>query len=219
VKSLKYKLCFDAITSNQAPLWSNLIRRVVDLRLGRSLCGFIVFTLLLSGCGFTPRGSISGTTNIGTIFVDATRNVPIAELLERQILDRDLVLATSRNSADILLRLTNEIETQRILTVQSEGRVSELELLHSVNLLIAQSEGDQPARYDPSQQENTVTVWREYTYDEKGVLGKEDEASILRAEMREELARRLLLRVVATTRGSSSEDDADSNEETSSQKN
>lgn len=155
----------------------------------------------LVSCGFSPRGSISGTSDIGTIFVDAPRNVPIADLLKEQIRDRDLKLASNRTTADILLRLTNEAQSQRILSVQREGRVSEFELRHSVNMLVAQGQEGQPAQYDPSQRENMVTVLREYTYDEEGVLGKEDEASILRAEMREELARHLLLRVVATTRG------------------
>lgn len=163
----------------------------------------LALALLTFGCGFAPRGSITGTSDIGAIFIDAPRNVPIADLLKQQIRDRDLKLATNRNAADILLRLTNEAQSQRILSVQSKGRVSEFELRHSVNMLVAQGEDGQPAQYDPSQRENTVTVLREYTYDEKGVLGKEDEASILRAEMREELARHLLLRVVATTRGNS----------------
>ncbi len=160
-------------------------------------------SLCLTPCGFTPRGSISGASELGAIYVDAARNVPISALIRQEILNRELTLARIRDDADILVRLTNEAQSQRILSVQSEGRVSEFELRHSVNLLIAQGSGDQPARYDPTQRANTVTVLREYTYDETGVLGKADEAMILRGEMREELARDILLRVVATTRGNS----------------
>ena len=45
---------------------------------------------------------------------------------------------------------------------------------------------------------NRVEVVREYTYDQGGVLGKEDEADILREEMRRELALQIVLRTVAT---------------------
>lgn len=173
------------------------------MRYGLKACVVSLCVLVLSACGFTPRGSISGASDIGAIFVDAGRSVPIADLLKQHIIDRDLTLASSRVDANILLRLTNEAQSQRILSVQSRGRVSEFELRHSVNMLVAQGKDGEPAKYDPSQRENTVTVLREYTYDEKGVLGKEDEAAILRQEMREELARHLLLRVVATTRGNS----------------
>jgi len=43
-----------------------------------------------------------------------------------------------------------------------------------------------------------VEVIREYTNDTLGVLGKEQEAQILREEMREELVRQVVLRTVAT---------------------
>jgi len=165
----------------------------------------LLVLLLLAGltaCGFTPRGSISGVTDLGAIFVDAPRDVPIAELLEEEILANNLTLTGDRDAAAILIRLTQEIQSQRILSVQSTGRVSEFELRHSVSLLVAQGKDGEVARYDPGQQSNIVSVQREYTNDETGVLGKEDEASILRQEMREELARNLLLRVVATTRRS-----------------
>lgn len=163
-----------------------------------SLGLFIV--LFITGCGFSPRGSLSGTTDLGAIFVDAPREVPIAALLRQEILSRNLNLTENRDQANVLIRLSQENQTQRILSVQSTGRVSEYELRHSVNLLVAQGENQGIARYDPDQTANTVTVLREYTYDDTGVLGKEDEAAILRKEMREELARHLMLRIVATTR-------------------
>lgn len=166
-------------------------------------CRIVVFVLvstLFTGCGFAPRGSISGTSDLGAVFVDARRDIPIAELLKQEILDRNLTLSNDRDKANILIRLTDEIESQRILSVQSTGRVSEYELRHSVNMLVAEGKDGGFAKYSPEQRPNTVTVLREYTYDEKGILGKEDEASILREEMREELARHLLLRVVASTR-------------------
>lgn len=185
----------------------------VDVLMSR-LCMVILLTLLITGCGFSARGALSPTddsaegfreANLGAIFIDAPGNVPIAALLERRIQDRDLSLTNDRNAASILVRLTDESVVRRILSVQSTGRVSEYELRHSVNLLVAKGIDGEVARYDPDQPPNRVTVLREYTYDNTGVLGKEDEASILREEMRDELARHLLLRLIATTRGTTTQ--------------
>ena len=160
--------------------------------------GLVFAIVLLAGCGFAPRGSISVKTDIGAVFVDAQRDVPIASLLKQQLVDQDMQLATSRERADILLRLDGEMQSQRILSVQSTGRVSEYELAHSVRMLVVQGENGQPPAYRSGQRPNLVSVRREYTYDDTGVLGKEDEATILRNEMREELARNLLLRMAAS---------------------
>ncbi len=170
----------------------------------------MVALVITSSCGFTARGSLSTLDdsatafrgdNPGSIFIDAPANVPIAALLERRVRDRSLSLTNDRNEASVLVRLTDEVVARRILSVQSTGRVSEYELRHSVNMLVARGVDGEVARYDPDQPPNRVTVLREYTYDNTGVLGKEDEASILREEMRDELARHLLLRLIATTRG------------------
>ena len=97
-----------------------------------------------------------------------------------------------------MLRLTGEEQKERVVSVRSTGRVSELELSHAVDMLIAESiDGKEPV-YSESQSLNRVEVIREYTYDEKGVLGKENEARILRSEMESELVRQIVLRTIAS---------------------
>lgn len=161
------------------------------------LAAACLLSLLLAACGFHPRGSIDTLTDPGSIFVDAGREIAIAAELREALADQSFRIARTRDEADVLLRLTGERESRRIVSVQSTGRVSEFELSHVVNMQIAQAVGTEPARYDPDQTPNRVEVIREYTYDERGVLGKEEEARILRSEMREELIRQIVLRTVA----------------------
>lgn len=158
----------------------------------------ILLLLFLTSCGFTPRGgSLTGQATVGTIFVDAGREVQLAELLREKIRSQGLTLAEARDQANVLVRLTNERQGQRVVSVQSQGGVSEFELRHLIDLLIIRAEPGQIARYGVDQPADTVAVRREYTFDETGVLGKEDEASILTRELRDELARQLLLRIIA----------------------
>lgn len=155
-----------------------------------------LITTQLMACGFAPRGS-AGEAPIGAIFVDATADVPLAPLVREKMIEQGLTLTPERDAANVLVRLTDEAQGQRVLSVQSEGKVSEFELRHAVNLLVIKAPDGEFARYSPGLNPNRVSVRREYTFDDTGVLGKEDEASILKREMRDELARTLLLRIIA----------------------
>ena len=154
--------------------------------------------LVIQSCGFAPRGSITELSDPGSIFIDAARDSSLTIALQKALVDRAFKIAPNRDAADIWLRLTGEDQVQRIVSLQSTGRVSEFELSHSVNMLIAQSEAGEELKYEQNQSPNRVEVVREYTYDTLGVLGKENEARTLRGEMREELIRQIVLRAIAS---------------------
>lgn len=161
---------------------------------------FILIHLLASqlvACGFAPRGSNADSAPLGEIFVDASADVPIAALLREKMTEQGLAIAADREQANVLVRLTRENQGQRVLSVQSEGKVSEFELRHVVDMVVIKATQGQIARYSPGLKPNRVSVRREYTFDDTGVLGKEDEASILKREMQDELARTLLVRIIA----------------------
>jgi len=152
----------------------------------------------LAGCGFRPRGSITELTDPGAIFIDISRGVTLRTDLQAALRERAFRIAGNRNVADILLRISSERQNERIVSIQSNGRVSERELSHSVSMQIAQRIDSAAPVYDPDVAPNSVEVIREYTNDAGGILGKEQEARILREEMREELVRQVVLRTVAT---------------------
>ena len=158
----------------------------------------VIVSCLLGGCGFHPRGSVTRLTDLGSIYVDASRNLSISQAVEEALTDAAFELAPNRDDANILLRLTDEEQTERVVSVRSTGRVSELELSHAVSMLIAESVDGRAPAYQPGQTFNRVDVTREYTYDETNVLGKENEARILRSEMAEELVRQIVLRTIAS---------------------
>ena len=166
----------------------------------RPLVLTILLSFFLSSCGFAPRGSITQTTDIGTVYIEAKKEVPIAWRLELALTDRKFNVSKNKSEANILIGLTRERKSQRIVSVESTGRVSEFELQHSVDMIIAQSLDGSPVKLATNQKANTVSVIREYTYDETGVLGKADEAEILRSEMQEELVNHLMLRLLASVR-------------------
>ena len=127
------------------------------------------------------------------------------EELRKVLSDRSFAVVDNRDQANVLLRVTDERQSQRIVSVQKTGIVSEYELAHSVSMQVAQSQDLKPPAFDQAQATNRVEVVREYTFDQGGVLGKEDEAEILRTEMRRELALQIVLRTVATIASSAAQ--------------
>lgn len=187
--------------------------------------GLGLVAALPAACGFHPRGSVFPVGDPGRLFVDADRGSSVEEPLREALRERSFVLVDDRDEADVVLRLSDELQTQRIVSVRSTGRVSEFELAHAVDMGIErvpsgavtplESSGpDEPSTPDelPAEEADAaprteaavpptadrVVVTREYTYDEAQVLGKENEARILRQEMSEELVRQIVLRTVAS---------------------
>jgi len=109
--------------------------------------------------------------------------------------------AAFREDADTLVIIDNEVLSRRVASVDASGRVSEFELLHSIDLRTLRTvDGVKAGKRTPEDSEQrpqTVSVIRDYTYDETEVLAKDDEESILRAEMSDELVRHLVLRIFA----------------------
>ncbi len=154
--------------------------------------------VICSACGFQLRGTDSAIGSNARIYVDTSRDSSMREELRKVLSDRSFAVVDNRDQANVLLRVADERQSRRIVSVEKTGRVSEYELAHSVNMQVAQSQYDEIPAYDQAQTNNRVEVIREYTYDQSGVLGKEDEETILRDEMRRELALQIVLRTVAT---------------------
>ena len=170
------------------------------LRQHRSLVSavLIIAALISSACGFHLRGSIVGAADVGSLFLDAERDLSITQDVRDALTDLDYDLADNRDDATILLRLTNEVMGNRVLSVTSDGSISELELSLSVDMMITESEAGETPVNLPGQVSNNVEVTREYTFDETNVLGKENEARILREEMQRDLVRQIILRLNAS---------------------
>jgi len=155
----------------------------------------------VGACGFNLRGTKrqTGRQLVGQVYIEGEASIigPLRKALTAQQVE----FAAFRKDADTIVFVGNEELSRRVASVSSAGRVSEYELLHSVDLLTLRSRDDIKAGELPIEERDrspqTVSVIRDYTYDETDVLAKDDEESILRSEMNKELVRHLVLRIVA----------------------
>lgn len=162
---------------------------------------FLILALVaaLSGCGFSMRGSQQfGSELVGELYLVEEGSVSVLQPLRNALTAQQVRFAAFREDADTVVVLSDEVISRRVASVSASGKVSEYELLHSVGLRTLRSAGGVKAGALELTSENqpklqTVSVARDYTYDETDVLAKDDEERILRAEMSDELVRHLVL--------------------------
>jgi len=161
----------------------------------------VLLVTTVAACGFNTRGMgrPSGSQVVGQLYVEG--NASILRSLRNALTAQQVQFAAFRKDADTLVVINNEVLNRREASVNSSGRVSEYELLHAIDLLtvrpIAGVKAGELSAEEIDKQPQTVSVIRDYTYDENTVLGKDDEETILRSEMSEELVRHLVLRIFA----------------------
>ena len=176
----------------------------MNSRQRKTLLLILCVSTVVTACGFQLRGSgrQSGSVVVGQVFIEESGGVSVAQQLRNALTAQQVQFAAFRKDADTVISVGNEVLSRRVASISASGRVSEYELLHAVDLLTLRSRDGVKAGEIPLDEQNlpkpqTVSVIRDYTYDETDVLAKNDEEQILRGEMKEELVRHLVLRIFA----------------------
>lgn len=159
---------------------------------------FKIFTLLLlmlslSSCGFRLRGFLAsdGTGHLpfSIAYVQGTGGV--ADALRRQLAAfTDMHQPASAEEAQVRITLLQEQIEQKILTINSTGQVSEYRVYLTIHYRI-QYHND--ILLDNAQ----ARTFRDYSYNDSAVLGKELEQNMLIRDMYQDAASQLLQRATA----------------------
>ncbi|OUR64212.1 hypothetical protein A9Q79_07160 [Methylophaga sp. 42_25_T18] len=146
--------------------------------------------VVLVGCGFHLRGAANLPDSLKTIYVQGVD-------LKRD-LGRELKMALTRNGVDVvsdyqngaavLTILENKME-RRVLSVGGDAKVSEYELFGTLKFSITDDQGQ--ALTEPQQ----VQAIRDYQFDQDQVLGKDEEESVLREKVNQQLVQSILRRL------------------------
>lgn len=157
----------------------------------RLLLASLLLTLV-SGCGFRLAGSIDSASLAGTRVVDASGSGggELAWSLE-QDLDLRGVAASADGEGRRVLRVLGETFERRPLTLTSEARTAEYEVVGRAEFELLGSDGRVliPAR--------SILADGVYLRDPSRLLGSSQEEARLRDEIRGELVRRILIAVAA----------------------
>jgi len=146
----------------------------------------IGLAVLLSACGFQLRGT--GTTELALKELDLSARDAYGETVTqlRQMLVNSGVKVY--NGAPYKLILTNQQESQRILSYAGAGRTGEYQLSTVLSYDI-RGQGNLPLLSDK------LEVQKVFIHDGNNLVGSDQEASDARKEMRRELVQRMMLRL------------------------
>ncbi len=158
-----------------------------------SALSLFTLVLLLSGCGFQPRGQGGNLPGIPSplYITGIDRYSPLHRELVAQLHRADAsTTGTAADSAAVLLIREHDSDA-RVLTLDSRNKAVEYELEESLRFELRSP--DEQVLAEPQ----TVRVLRIQFRPSDAILASRRESELLREDMRRELARRVLHRIAA----------------------
>jgi LPS-assembly lipoprotein len=166
---------------------SSLAGRMLEHGLVLSIC------LLLSSCGFHLRGTGSDAVQIPAIHVSFENSYgELSRSLEALLVGSGTQIVENPTESPWSLFVSAERNSRRVASTNSQISVAQYELQMLVEMRLENRDGSViiPA--------TTLSTDRLYEYDSSNLTGSDAEEQVLRAEMRSELAERILRRVKMT---------------------
>jgi LPS-assembly lipoprotein len=158
----------------------------------RALMAFI-FVALLCSCGFHLRGYY--TIPYQPIAIDGA-SFPLRRELVKALETDQVRITDEAKDARAILKISDEKEELRILSLSGNGTVAEYEILFTANYTLVKNDGSviMPTR--------AIEQRRSFTYNDVAVLSKEEERVMVTREMKEEASQQIL-RALSTTKSPS----------------
>ncbi|NNF66075.1 MAG: hypothetical protein HKM98_01050, partial [Gammaproteobacteria bacterium] len=145
-------------------------------------------------CGFTLRGASLLPASMARVNLQAEdSNSALFSKLEAELKRSGVELVSTSSDATTVLNIISDTADERVLSVSARGEPQEYELFHSVVFTLRNSSG---TVMEPV----SVTLTRDYFFDEDDILGKTEDASFLRDALAEDVARLIVRRAALALR-------------------
>lgn len=155
------------------------------------LVSLIIASLLMTGCGFHPRGMSEVTFK--TISIQGN-SLSMSRELRQTLKSNGIRVIENTEDAALLLELINESNEKRILSLSGGGTVREYELVYKVSF---RTRLPNTPLWSEAQ---TVQSRRNFSYNDKALLAKLDEENKLNVDMHSEVVREIMRRLSAIKR-------------------
>ena len=148
----------------------------------RAIAATALLALALDGCGFRLAGSehlppvlAKPYLSVKDPYTDFSRE------FERQLKGSGALLQPGRQDATATIEVTSDLVEQRTLSVSTRNIPTDYELRYTVTFDVKSVDNQILAP-------QTITLSRDYSFNEDELLAKEHEADILRVQMARDLA-------------------------------
>ncbi|MFN3987851.1 MAG: LPS assembly lipoprotein LptE [Rhodocyclaceae bacterium] len=146
-----------------------------------------------AGCGFRLRGP--RPLPFDTLYVGMDGNSELGEAMRRKILTSGTTtVVDDPNLADVRLEVMRNDRSREILSLSAAGKVREYQLFQTLSFRMVDRSGQEVLA------PTTISVRREYTFDDAQVIAKEREEALLYRDMENDLLRQLMDRLATARR-------------------
>ncbi len=143
--------------------------------------------LVLTACGFHLRGQLDLPPALASTYIETNgADSNLIKRLRSSLLGNGVVVTANRSEATAILRILRDSYDRRVLSVGGGRKIREYEIHYAVQFELVELGGD------PLVAPQTVELFRDYTYDEDDILGKQGEEASIRKDMIREAGDRIL---------------------------
>lgn len=154
---------------------------------------------MLSACGFHLRGAFQLPDELSSVYLSAKNsNSELLLDLKRILKTNGSQVVTDVSTAGATISIKDEIITQRVISVDSQGRASEYEL--KLEIVFSVETVAEKGHVSFKIKNRKLELIRDYIYDNQAVLGKSREQSILKRDMQRDASRLIMLQIQAVYR-------------------
>ena len=151
----------------------------------------LTLAVMLCSCGFHLRGQFATPSHLQPLYVDGAAGSVLVATLEQQLRTTDLQLVDNRSEARYILRLSDENQQRRTMSVGNGNRAAEYQLIESVIFEVLTAGGE------PLNEAVTISERRVLSYNADNELSSRSEEQLIRREMKQNLASKILRQLSA----------------------
>ena len=147
----------------------------------------LMMVLLLSACGYHLRGAWELPTGMKNVYLEGG-SAQLREQFERAMEISSVPLASSPETAGIIVKIFDEDSQRRVLSLNSGGAANDFELGYRFDYEIVDSKNKVLMARQP------IDIKREYYNDQLAIIAKSNEEAVIRNEMYQQAVRTIVNR-------------------------
>jgi len=147
----------------------------------------LIMALLSSACGYHLRGPLELPAGLKNVYLEGG-SVQLREQFKRTMDESSVPLANSPETAGLIVKIYDEDNHRRVLSLSSGGIANDFELSYRFDYELLDSKNKVLMPRQP------IEIKREYFNDQVAIIAKGNEESTIRAEMYQQAVRSIVNR-------------------------
>tara|TARA_Y100000768_G_C23929237_1_gene659193 strand:- start:120 stop:608 length:489 start_codon:yes stop_codon:yes gene_type:complete len=150
---------------------------------------YLIIAVLLSGCGYQLRGNIDLPSDLKQVSVVSQKYSDLVRNISQRFSNSDIKVVNKADRDLYRVKIVSEVFNRRQLSINISGRVNEYELIYNVTYQISGP--------DEKSKEETLSLYRDYSFDENNIMGNADREAQIKKEMTSNAASLIFTKLIA----------------------